>query len=413
MSLDAEMSLMAALLMDQGAVHRADVLPEQFVDQRHAMILKAINEADGRGEARDPVTLSDTLPKGLQSYVLALTQEFYSPASVEAYANTVREKWKVRQARVIAHDLGEAGDESAIDTAIRDLMALSASRRKASYNVKEMLKVAHSDLESVWRNKGKLPGVPTGLTRLDTILGGLHRQDLTVVGARPAVGKTAFLLNICTKAAVPVGIISAEQGVSQIGQRLLSIVGGVSAERGRRGNLDDQDWARLSAAAHALVETPIYVFDKPAPTIADVVRQCRAWVHVDGVKALYVDYLQRIKAEGDRPKHERVGDVAQALKEIARDLNVPVVALAQVSRAVESREDKRPRMGDLADSSEIEKEADQILTLYRDEVYHPESEHRGTAEIIIEKNRHGPTGFVRCAWLGESLRFVDLARDAA
>jgi replicative DNA helicase len=412
MSLDIETYLLAALLADASVAHRVEIDPEHFRDERNASLCRAIHEFDASGQKRDPVTLIESLPKHQQSFATSVWDSHYSSANVEAYAAKVRELWKVRQAKAIAHALADSGNEDGIDAAIRDLMALNASRRKSAYTVKEMLKLSLAELDRVYTAQGKIPGVPTGITKLDTILGGLHPQDLVIVGARPAVGKTAFMLNIASHAGAPVGIISAEQGVVQIGARLISINGNVSSDRMRRGSIDDGDWGRITDASAKLVETPVFVYDKPGASITDVVRQCRAWVHVEGVKALYVDYLQRLKVPGNGPKHERVGDCAQALKELARELSVPVVALAQVSRQVEQRDDKRPRMGDLSDSSEIEKEADQILTLYRDDVYNPDSQDRGTAEILVEKNRHGPTGFVRCAWVGEYLKFADLEYGA-
>jgi replicative DNA helicase len=176
--------------------------------------------------------------------------------------------------------------------------------------------------------------------------------------------------------------------------------------------VDDEDYGKLRHGIERMVSRKVFIYDRSAPSIGELCRIARKWKHQHGIKLLLVDYIQRIEGgSGDR-KHERVGDVARQLKNLARDLNIPVVALGQVSRDVEKREDKRPHMGDLSDSSEIEKEADQILMLYRDEVYDPDSEHKGTAEIIIEKNRHGPVGFARCAWLAETMKFGNLGKVA-
>ena len=276
-------------------------------------------------------------------------------------------------------------------------------------SVAEGIKAVNRELIAAVERGGPQYGVPSGLAKLDKILLGFHPGDLVVIGARPSQGKTALLLNMADAANVPCGIVSAEQAAMQILQRMVAIRSGVSAERIRAGELHDQDWPHLTEAAASLHATNTWIFDRGAPSITDVQRTARRWANGHGIKALYVDYIQRIRGGDPRaPRHERVGEVAQGLKDIARELGIPVIALAQVSREVEKRNDKRPLMGDLSDSSEIEKEADQIVMLYRDEVYNHESSDRGTAELRIEKNRHGRIGFVRCAWLAESMRFRDL-----
>ena len=177
----------------------------------------------------------------------------------------------------------------------------------------------------------------------------------------------------------------------------------------RSGNVDDDDMGKLLASVKKLVDRKALIYDRSAPTIGEVCRIARKWHHQHGIRILFVDYIQRIESDRGEKRYERVGDVVRQLKNLARDLHIPVVALAQVARNVEQRQDKRPHMGDLSDSSEIEKEADQIVMLYRDEVYNPDSPDKGTAELLIDKNRHGPTGFVRCAWMAETMRFGDLS----
>jgi replicative DNA helicase len=271
---------------------------------------------------------------------------------------------------------------------------------------------------------GKIPGVPSGLAKLDHLLGGWHDGDLTILGARPAMGKTAMLVKFMLAAGVSCGVISAEQPAQQLGARAMSAHSHVDASRFRSGAFEDEDIGRLMRAVSELVEHPCLIYDRSAPSIADVVRMARKWRHNSGIRVLFVDYVQRIEASNaDKrtPKHERVGEVVRGLKSLARDLEIPVVALAQVNRDVEKRADKRPNMGDLADSSEIEKEADAVLTLYREAVYfdkggvnernQPVRPH--VAEINVEKNRHGPCGYVECIWIPESMRFENMGNDDA
>jgi replicative DNA helicase len=248
------------------------------------------------------------------------------------------------------------------------------------------------------------------------MLGGLHGGDLVIVGARPAMGKTALMLNMAASALMagfPVGVFSGEQGVSQITQRLIAIQGRIPVMRMRNGSLIGEDWSKLSAAVASLKDRGMYIFDKPAPTLSDIVRRARSWHYNHGIKAIYLDYLQRVKITTKAPRHEAIGEIAAGLKELARELNIPVIALAQVNREVEKRVNKRPFMGDLKDSGTIEQEADQIFMLYRDEVYNEETKDKGLAEINIEKNRHGSTGRVDLAWRGEYLRFENLMRAVA
>jgi replicative DNA helicase len=242
-------------------------------------------------------------------------------------------------------------------------------------------------------------------------------QFATIIAARPAMGKTALLLNMILGAlAVPaghsVGFISAEMPVAQIGTRICCMDGRVNSHKMRTGQLDDEDWARLTAATGRLIGSKLRVFDKSGVSIGEIERLARRWKHEHGLTALYVDYLQRIK--GVNPNAERwqqVGDNVMRLKELARELDIPVICLAQVNRACEERGNKRPGMGDIANSSEVEKEADQIMVLYRDEVYDENSTDKGTAEINYVKNRHGPTGVVRVRWQAPFMRFCNLKEE--
>ena len=241
--------------------------------------------------------------------------------------------------------------------------------------------------------------------------GGFHDTDLIVVGARPAMGKTALLLNFMLNADVSSGFISTEQSSMQVGLRLMCIQGGVNGSKLRSGNFNENDWSAVNSSMAYLSQKNIFIDEETRPTIAEVSRQARRWKQQYGIKALWVDYIQRIEGTDSRaPKVERVEEVVKGLKSLARELELPVVALSQVNRNVDARTDKRPSMGDLSDSSAIEKEADQVIMLYRDEVYNDKTDSPGVAELIIEKNRHGPTNYIRLGWTGENFRFKEFKR---
>lgn len=417
-ALDAERAVLGGIMLDGSALDRVSVLDgKHWSTMQHARIWGVINSLRLEGSPLDAVTVGQRLDPALMGYVIETSNNCPGPANVEHYATLVVKSWRLRQAMVIAAELREAasaGTENGIDSAVAALMDLSRTEYKAEYNAREALQLAFDQLEHAVQHPGVLKGLTTGLAELDDCLGGFHPSDLVILGARPAMGKTAGMLSMAGAASLssPVGIISAEQPAVQIAQRLLSQASRVAAKLLRTGRISEDDWARVGAGMHSLVNRNLHIYDRSAPDIAEVARIARKWKHLHGIKALYVDYLQRIEPVrgGDNAKHERVGDVARALKNLARDLNIPVVALAQVKRDVEQRSDKRPRMGDLADSSELEKEADQILMLYRDEVYNQDSPDSGIAELLVEKNRHGPTGFVRVAWLAETMQLANLER---
>jgi replicative DNA helicase len=411
MSLATEQSVLGALLLAPEAFHGIEDLltGDMFTRADHRTIFYAIGDMIAAGQPVDTVTLGELQPR-LAAYLIELHSHTPSAANIRAYAQRVRDDWTIRQVRDVGERIARSeGDASeALDAAIGDLMRLSHTSQRHEYTLRDAMGMAYRAMQEARDLGGKIPGITTGLTKLDEILGGWHNSDLIVVGSRPAMGKTSLLLNFSDVAGVTQGIISAEQPADQIGGRVLSLGSKVAATKLRSGKVDDEDYGHLRHAIERLVDRKAFIYDRSAPTIGEVCRIARKWKHQHGIKLLLVDYIQRIESDRGERKHERVGDVARQLKNLARDLQIPVVALGQVGRQVESREDKRPHMGDLSDSSEIEKEADQIIMLYRDEVYDPDSAEKGTAELLIEKNRHGPTGFVRCKWEAETMRFANL-----
>lgn len=424
-SSEAEQSVLGALMIRPDLVNViAERLgPADFYQRRHLMIYQAILALSGEGKPCDFMILGEWLERngfeaetGGARYLLEIMNNTASAANASAYADIVRERSVRRQVIDLATELAGSAylgsSATLVDDAIGELMTLQKVEVRNEFTLRQAMSLAYKAAQEAKELGGKIPGIPSGLSKLDKILGGWHDSDLIVVGARPAMGKTALLLNFANSAKVSCGIISAEQPAQQMGARVMSIESRVDASKMRSGALEAEDLQQLSMAVQRLVETDCMIYDRSSPSIADVTRMARKWKQQNDIKILFVDYIQRIEGSDRKErKHERVGEVTRGLKNLARDLEIPVVALCQVSREVDKRTDSRPGMSDMSDSSEIEKEADQILTLYRDEVYNENTEDRGIAEICVEKNRHGPTGFVKCAWLAESMRFADLAYD--
>lgn len=436
-SSESEQSVLGGLMLAPASF---DVIAERlteddFYQRSHRLIFRAIRELAAQGQPFDAVTLGEwfdrhgeTASIGGVAYLYELANNTPSASNIAAYANIVRDKSVRRRlievgTAVTGKAFGAEGSTpEVLAEAIAALMALQKVEANSEFTLRQAMSMAYKAAQEARALGGKIPGLTTGLAKLDAILGGWHDTDLTVIGARPAMGKTALLLKFALACGVPCGIISAEQPAQQVGARVMAAEAHVAASRLRNGDFDDEDVDRLHRAVARLVDRQIFIYDRSKPSIADAARMARKWKQQFGIRALFVDYIQRMdasQATHKAPRSERVGEVVSGLKTLARDLEIPVIALAQVSRIVESRNDKRPNMGDMSDSSEIEKEADQVLTLYREEVYYDadgvneagKPTRAGVAEINIEKNRHGPVGCVECAWLAETMRFENLVRE--
>jgi replicative DNA helicase len=413
---DIERTLLATLMHRPGDCHRVNLSAEHFLSEQHADLFAAIRERSSESKPVDAVSMADYFEQHNRRMMVELVTsccDVIPTAVPEAFAHRVSAAWRQRKAREIGMGLVESTDERAVDSAIASLMNLHAIEQNHEWDSKQATQAAFHELTIIHESNGALPGVSTGLDVLDEKLGGLHRGDLIVVGGRAAMGKTAFLGGLARSAAmtgIPVGIISGEQPVEQITLRNLAAVSDISAVKFRNAGFDEAEWGKIFGAVATTSELPMWFLDRSAPTMAEVVRVARRWKHKHGIKALYVDYLQRVVGEGER-KHEQVGFVARGLKNLARDLDIPVVVLAQVSRAVEGRSSQVPRMGDLSDSSEIEKEADQVLMLFRPGYYDDDAP-ADAARVIVEKNRHGPTGYVDVRWNGGTMTFSDRSTSA-
>jgi replicative DNA helicase len=424
-SIESEQSVLGGLMLVGDKLATLSLQPEDFYRRDHQTIYRAIQDMDRKGQPFDAVTLAEWFEsQGLGeqvaggAYLVELVGNTPSAANIHAYAAIVRDKALLRQAieagtGVVSEAFDPHGDDAAtvIERGISALMALQKSQSRHEFSLRDAIKAAMDDMHAAYASDGALRGITSGFGKLDARLGGFHPGDLVFVGARPKMGKTAMLVNMgysAAKAGHPVGIISGEQSALQLAQRFLALETAIAGERMRNGTLEDEDWSKLTTAVRSLLERRVSIYDAGGPSIDHVRRIARKWKKEHGIQALYVDYLQRIKSRA-KDRTEEVGDVARGLKDIARDLDIPVIALAQVKRDVESRVDKRPTAADIANSDEATREADQILMLYRDEVYNENSPDKGIAELNLEANRHGPTGMFRLAWMRESMRFADLA----
>lgn len=410
--LDYERGLLATMMLRPADCWRVDVQPIHLLSEQHGEILFAIRSLSADSQPVDPVTVADHFEQAgkrdLSSLALKVSDAL-TTAMPEAYSHRIVTAWRER----MASDIGAALQSASIttDDAIAKLMALHASEQKHEFTAKEAAREALAELSKIHEAGGKLVGVPTGLNDIDDLLGGLHAGDLIVVGARAAMGKTSLLINMAQHAAsrdFPVGVISGEQPAGQIVTRMVSAAAHLPAKTFRTAKFEEHQWTGVYDGFRKVATLPMWILDRSGPSLAEVVRVTRRWVHQHGIKALFVDYAQRIVGEGQR-RHEQVGNVVRGLKNLARDLNIPVILLSQVSREAEKGSGGIPGLADLSDTSELEKEADQVLIIYR-EGYYDENADQGTAIIFVAKNRHGATGKKTVQWSPETMQFHDLYR---
>jgi replicative DNA helicase len=427
-AIEAEQAVLGGLMLDPNALAKvADRLTEtSFYRADHRAIWRAITELEAAGQPYDVVTLAQWFESHDRArevrnsaYLVDLVSGTPSAANIGAYADVVRDKAILRAAIDTGTALVNAAFQpggravaDVLDAAIRDLMTLTKADANCEFTLKQAVTLAWQDAGEAHAHKGELRGITTGFSRMDKRLGGWHPGDLVMLGARPSMGKTALMVNMALSAAAAghsVGVISGEQSAMQIGQRSISSQSGVHAERLRNGDIDEDAWPKLTDAMRRLVERKMRIYDRSAPTLDEIARIARRWKQEHGMAVLFVDYLQRIRFPKADSRIDEVSEVARGLKTLARDLEIPVVCLAQVKAVVDTRNDKRPTLGDIANSDEATREADMIGFLYRGEVYAPDDAAlAGLAELNIEKYRHGPTGRFKLHFSGETMLFRDL-----
>ncbi|WP_281883320.1 replicative DNA helicase [Paenibacillus sp. YYML68] len=431
-NIEAEQAVLGAILLDGDALVTAmeRVNGEDFYRGAHQRIYEAMIEIAEANEPVDLVTLTARLQDKQQleevggiTYLSQLAHSVPTAANVDYYAQIVEEKSMLRRLIRAATQIvtnGYAGEDE-VGTLLSDaeqrIMEISQARSGSGFiAIKDVLMEVFDKVEMLYNQKGSTTGIRSGFSDLDKMTSGFQRSDLIIVAARPSVGKTAFALNIAQNVGVrekeTVAIFSLEMGAAQLVQRMICAEANVDAGRMRTGFLESDDWEKLTMAIGSLSEANIYIDDSPSVTVADIRAKCRRLKKEKGLGMILIDYLQLIhgRGKGDNRQQE-VSEISRTLKQIARELDVPVIALSQLSRGVEQRQDKRPMMSDLRESGSIEQDADIVAFLYRDDYYDKESEKKNIIEIIIAKQRNGPVGTVELAFLKNYNKFVGLDRS--
>ncbi|PID99398.1 replicative DNA helicase [Candidatus Saccharibacteria bacterium] len=417
-NIEAEASLLGAILIDNDAIVKiADrITPEDFYEPKHARIYEALQALYEKRSAIDVLTLADQLKGtgfldmiGGASYLTELTNFVPTAAHVEQYADIVAQKALRRRLITASADMAQLGqDESKqfqelIEEAESRLFAVSQQHvRKSLVSLESVLADSFERLDDLHKDKNKLRGIPSGYRDLDSILAGFQRSDLFILAARPSMGKTAFVLNLAHKVATlakeSVLIFSLEMSKEQLVDRLLAMESGVDAWALRTGRLTDNDFEQLGEAMGTLSEAKVFIDDTPGITVSDLRTKARREAHSQELGLIIVDYLQLMSGGGkyssDGNRVQEISEISRGLKGIARELNVPVIALSQLSRSVESRSPKIPQLADLRESGSIEQDADIVAFLYREDYYEPETERKNILDVLIKKHRNGPTGAI-------------------
>ncbi|MGH9080992.1 MAG: replicative DNA helicase [Acidimicrobiales bacterium] len=431
-NLEAEESLLGAMLLSRDAIASAMELckPEDFYKSSHGHIFQAITSLFSQGEPADWVTVTEELRRrglletiGDPSVFVSLQANTPSIGNAEHYARIIEEHALLRRLVAAAGEINELGysvpeDVSEVLDRAESLVFDVAQRRvvDSMTPLHELLGQGLDHLERLYAQGDSITGLATGYTDLDEQLSGLQPSNLIVVGARPSMGKTAFALGMVAHAGVklnqPVLLFSLEMSHMELTQRLLCSEARVDANRMRTGKLLEADWAKIGKAISRMSEAPIFIDDNPNLTVMDIRARARRLKSRSGLGLVVVDYLQLMTGRhGAENRQVEVSEISRGLKILARELEVPVVALSQLSRNLEMRQDKRPMLADLRESGSIEQDSDVVLFIYRDEIYNPDSnESQGTAEILVSKHRNGPTGSTRLAFIGHHARFDNMAR---
>lgn len=426
-SIEAEQSVIGSMLIDSNCIpHILELLTEDdFYISENRNIFRTIYSMFTASIKIDPVILLSEIEKqgildaaGGKKYILELMEVTPSSANVLSYVAIIRDKSMQRQVAQAADAISKlayeglgTGNEIA-EIAEQKIYAIRHGREiKGLSHIKNVIMDLYTRLDELAKSDSKIPGVPTGFGDLDYFLTGLNKSDLILVAARPGMGKTSFALNIALNAAKKIEkdivIFQLEMSKEQLAGKFLASEALIDSRKLKTGELDDEDWIKIAKATNTLSKTKIYIDDNPAITVAEIKAKCRRLG--DSLGMIVIDYLQLMQSglkRGDSRVNE-VSEISRSLKIMAKELNVPVVCLSQLSRAAEQRQDKRPMLSDLRESGAIEQDADIVLFLYRDDYYNEESEEKNVAEIIISKNRHGSTGTIKLQWIGQYTIFAN------
>ena len=430
--IEAEQAVLGSMLTDKDAVIAAmeTLKPESFYREDDKAIYEAMQNLYNRAEPVDLITLKnelETMSKleqvGGLEYLANLPEKAPTSANVQKYISIVDEKAMLRSLIKTANELVDLGYsqtedvEDIMDHAEKKIFDIMQKKNQKGYSpIKDVLVESFTKLEELYNRKQHITGVPTGFTDLDYRTAGLHGSELILIAARPAMGKTAFALNLASNAALRgktgVAIFSLEMSKDQLVNRMLCSEAMVDSNKMRTGKLEEDDWAKLAQAIGPLSEANVFIDDTPGITVMEIRTKCRKLKLEKNIGLVIIDYLQLITGNGKKggSREQEISEISRSLKILAKELNVPVIALSQLSRAVEQRPDHRPMLSDLRESGSIEQDADIVMFLYRDDYYNQDSEEKGITEVIIAKHRGGSTGTVKLVWMGEYTKFANLAK---
>ncbi len=432
-NLEAERSVLGAMLITKEAITEVQEIlrADDFYREAHKLVFAAMDELASRGEAVDVVTLTEELRKqdllekvGGLPFVTDLANAVPTAANVAFHAKIVKEKAELRRLIDAATAIAGAAYEDAedvttiMDEAEKRILAVANTQQRDGFeSVRPILVRTFEHINSVYESQGSITGLATGFKDLDAMTSGLQPSDLVLVAARPSMGKTAFTLNIASHvglAGKTVAFFSLEMSKEQLMQRMLCSEGGIDSQRLRTGQIEDEEWSRLVETADRLNRAPIYIDDTAGITVMELRSKARRLKSEHGLDLIVIDYLQLMQGRPSKNSDNRqqeISEISRSLKALARELNVPVVALSQLSRSVESRQVKKPMLSDLRESGSLEQDADIVMFLYREDYYDQETENKNITEIIIAKHRNGPIGHVDLFFQKEFTRFRDLARQ--
>jgi len=431
-SIEAEQSVIGSMIMDREAIVVASemIIGEDFYNKQYGILFETMVELNDQGSAVDLVTLQNRLrekdvPPEVSSleFVRDLIMTVPTSANIKYYANIVAEKATLRKLIRLNEEIANtcyAGKESMefiLEDTEKRIFQLVQRRNTGDYvPIRQVVMNAMDKIEMASRNKGSVTGVATGFTDLDYRTAGMQPSDLVLIAARPSMGKTAFVLNIAQNVAFKqnkgVAIFSLEMSKEQLVNRMFSLESSVDASKLRTGQLNDQEWERLIESAGTIGRSNLVIDDTPGISISELRSKCRKFKLEHDIQMVIIDYLQLMSGSGrSDSRQQEISDISRSLKALARELSVPVLALSQLSRAVEQRPDHRPMLSDLRESGAIEQDADVVMFIYRDDYYNKDTDKKGISEIIIAKQRNGPIGTVELAWLPEYTKFANLARD--
>ena len=428
-SVEAEQAVIGGLLLDNRAWEQiADRISESdFYRNDHRIIFSAIRNLEEKSEPFDAVTLSEWMQAhgqledaGGLAYLGRLTKETPTAANIASYADIVRERSVLRQLIAVGTDIASNGYKTE-GRSSRELLEDAEKRvykiaeqdmrgRGGFQDIKDLLTKTVETIDFLFQSEGNVTGVPTGFDKFDEATTGLHGGELVIVAGRPSMGKTTFAMNIAENAAigskVPVAVFSMEMPGEQLAMRMISSLGRIDQHHIRTGQLTDEDWPRITSAVHMLSEASLFIDDTPAMSPNEVRARARRMKRKHGLGLVVIDYLQLMQVHGgSENRATEISEISRGLKALAKELNVPVIALSQLNRSLEQRPDKRPIMSDLRESGAIEQDADLVVFIYRDEVYNDDSPEKGMAEIIIAKQRNGPIGKSVLTFLGKYTKF--------